>query len=59
MRGRELDARTIRGARRLRIIARTGSGVDGVDVAAATSRGIPMLYAPGVGTGRWPRARSR
>ncbi len=50
VRGRELDARTIRGARRLRIIARTGSGVDGVDVAAATARGIPVLYAPDAGT---------
>ncbi|MEO8166373.1 MAG: NAD(P)-dependent oxidoreductase, partial [Betaproteobacteria bacterium] len=37
----------IEGAPRLRAIARAGTGVDNVDVAAATTRGIVVMNAPG------------
>ena len=50
VRSARLSAATIDAAPRLRVIARTGAGYDGVDVAAATERGIPVLYAPGAGT---------
>ena len=35
----------------LRVLARTGVGVDLVDVAAATERGIAVVITPGSGTG--------
>jgi D-3-phosphoglycerate dehydrogenase / 2-oxoglutarate reductase len=50
VRGTHISAATIEAAPRLRVIARTGAGYDGVDVDAATERGIPVLYAPGAGT---------
>jgi D-3-phosphoglycerate dehydrogenase len=37
----------IEGAPRLRVIARAGTGVDNVDVPAATARGIVVMNAPG------------
>jgi D-3-phosphoglycerate dehydrogenase len=37
----------IEAAPNLRVIARAGTGVDNVDVAAATSRGIVVMNAPG------------
>src|SRR5262245_59389497 len=37
----------IDGAGKLRAIARAGTGVDNVDVAAATARGIVVMNAPG------------
>ncbi|SRR5579884_1012593 len=41
-----VPARAIGGARRLRVIARAGIGVDNIDVDAATHRGILVLNAP-------------
>jgi D-3-phosphoglycerate dehydrogenase / 2-oxoglutarate reductase len=50
VRGTRLDADHLRRVPRLRAIARTGAGYDNIDVAAATRRGIPIVYAPGVGS---------
>lgn len=41
------DAALIAAGPKLRVIARAGSGVDNVDVAAATERGIVVMNAPG------------
>lgn len=49
VRGERVDAELIASAGRLRAIGRTGSGVDNVDVAAATARGIPVVNAPVAG----------
>lgn len=51
VRGTPLDADSIESAAALRVIARTGAGYDNVDVAAATRAGIPVVYAPEVGSG--------
>lgn len=51
VRGAPLDAHAIESAAALRVIARTGAGYDNVDVTAATRAGIPIVYAPDVGTG--------
>jgi D-3-phosphoglycerate dehydrogenase / 2-oxoglutarate reductase len=45
-----VDAAFLDQARRLRVIARTGVGVDRVDVEAATARGIPVVITPGSGS---------
>jgi D-3-phosphoglycerate dehydrogenase len=50
VRGTRLDAALLARAARLRAIARTGAGYDNVDVAAATRLGVPILYAPGIGS---------
>jgi phosphoglycerate dehydrogenase-like enzyme len=50
VRGTPLDAETLAGLPDLRAIARTGAGYDNLDVAAATRQGVPILYAPGVGS---------
>ena len=42
----KLDADLIAGATRLRVVGRAGVGVDNVDVAAATKRGIVVANAP-------------
>ncbi len=42
-----VDAELIHAAPRLRVIARAGTGVDNVDVPAATARGIVVMNAPG------------
>src|SRR5205823_2309417 len=42
-----VDGRLIASGPRLRIIARAGTGVDNVDVPAATARGILVVNAPG------------
>jgi len=38
----------IEAARRLKVIGRAGNGLDNIDVATATQRGIAVLNAPGV-----------
>ncbi|MBI4264897.1 MAG: phosphoglycerate dehydrogenase [Acidobacteria bacterium] len=43
----KVTARLIAAAPRLRVIARAGTGVDNVDVAAASARGIVVMNAPG------------
>ena len=43
----KVDARLIAAAPRLRVIARAGTGVDNVDLDAASGRGILVLNAPG------------
>ena len=50
VRGTRVDAHTLEAATRLRAIARTGAGYDNLDVEAATRLGIPIVYAPGVGS---------
>jgi phosphoglycerate dehydrogenase-like enzyme len=50
VRGTPVRAADLARTPRLRAIARTGAGYDNVDVAAATERGIPIVYAPGVGS---------
>ena len=50
VRGTRLDAATLARAGRLRAIARTGAGYDNVDVEAATRLGVPVVYAPGIGS---------
>ncbi|MFI0821222.1 NAD(P)-dependent oxidoreductase [Streptomyces sp. NPDC021098] len=47
---RRVDEDFLRQAPRLRVIARTGVGVDLVDVAAASARGIPVVITPHSGT---------
>ncbi len=42
-----VDATLIGAAPRLRVIARAGTGVDNVDLQAASARGILVLNAPG------------
>lgn len=49
VRAANVDAGLIARSPSLRVIARTGAGIDTVDVAAATSRGIPVLFAPDAG----------
>jgi len=41
-----INARIIEAARDLRVIGRPGAGYDTVDIAAATRRKIPVVYAP-------------
>lgn len=43
----QVDVRLLEAAPRLRIVARAGAGVDNVDVAAASARGILVVNAPG------------
>ena len=43
----KVTARLIEAAPRLRVIARAGTGVDNVDVTAASGRGIVVMNAPG------------
>src|SRR5262245_1144799 len=43
----KVDQRLLTAAPRLRVVARAGTGVDNVDVAAASARGILVVNAPG------------
>ena len=45
-----VDVPFLERASRLRVIARTGVGVDHVDLPAVTARGIPVVITPGSGT---------
>ena len=47
----QVDQALFRQAPALRVIARTGVGVDLVDVPAATARGIAVVITPGAGAG--------
>ena len=49
VRGQAVDDQLLDHAPSLRVIARTGAGLDAIDLNAATRRGIPVVYAPGVG----------
>jgi D-3-phosphoglycerate dehydrogenase len=42
--------RVLEGLPRLRVIVRYGVGVDGIDLAAATDRGVPVVNVPDYGT---------
>ena len=44
-----ITAAVIDAAPHLKVIGRTGVGYDNIDIAAATRRGIPVVYTPGVG----------
>ncbi len=44
----KMDARTIAGAPRLRVISNLGVGVDNIDLAAATRAGVAVGHTPGV-----------
>lgn len=46
----DFGRRVFEGLPRLRVVGRYGVGVDGVDVAAATARGVPVIYVPDYGT---------
>ena len=46
----QVSRRVIQGLPRLRFLVRYGVGVDGIDVAAATERGIPVANVPDYGT---------
>jgi D-3-phosphoglycerate dehydrogenase len=47
--GGTATAALIREAKNLRVIGRSGSGYESVDIAAATERKIPVVFAPGLG----------
>jgi D-3-phosphoglycerate dehydrogenase / 2-oxoglutarate reductase len=44
-----ITAKVMDGAPGLKVIGRTGVGYDTIDIAAATARGIPVVFTPGVG----------
>jgi len=44
----QISGPVIRAAKDLRVIGRTGSGYDSIDLDAASYRRIPIVYAPGV-----------
>lgn len=46
----KVDAELIRGSQRLEVIGRAGVGVDNIDIAAATRRGIAVLNSPAANT---------
>jgi phosphoglycerate dehydrogenase-like enzyme len=50
VRSTSVDEELLGQASRLRAIVRTGAGLDKIDVAAASRRRVPVLYAPDAGT---------
>lgn len=44
----QLTARMIERAPKLKVIAAQGAGTDNIDIAAATKRGIPVIYGAGI-----------
>ncbi len=50
VRGSPVGGSTLESAPRLRVVARTGAGYDNIDVEAATALGVPIVYAPEVGS---------
>jgi len=44
-----VPASVIESGQDLLVIGRTGTGYDNIDIAAATSRGIPVVFTPGAG----------
>ena len=46
----QVTRRVLQGLPRLRLLVRYGVGVDGIDLAAATERGIPVVNVPDYGT---------
>jgi D-3-phosphoglycerate dehydrogenase len=45
-----VDAALLTAGRHLRVVTRAGAGIDNIDVAAATERGIVVLNTPGANT---------
>jgi D-3-phosphoglycerate dehydrogenase len=45
-----VDAEVLAAGARLRVVTRAGAGIDNIDVAAATERGIVVLNTPGANT---------
>jgi D-3-phosphoglycerate dehydrogenase len=45
----QISARVIKAGEDLRVIGRTGTGYDNIDIAAATEQGIPVVFTPGAG----------
>ncbi|HET8815163.1 MAG TPA: NAD(P)-dependent oxidoreductase [Solirubrobacterales bacterium] len=50
VRSQSVDSSLLERAPRLRALARTGTGLDKIDLVAATRRSVPVLYAPDAGT---------
>jgi phosphoglycerate dehydrogenase-like enzyme len=50
VRTRMVDRALLARTSRLRVIARTGVGLDGIDLDEATRLGVPVVYAPDAGT---------
>jgi D-3-phosphoglycerate dehydrogenase / 2-oxoglutarate reductase len=50
VRTRRIDCALLDRARKVRVIARTGAGLDGIDLDEASKRGVPVVYAPDAGT---------
>ncbi len=46
----DVTRRAFEGLPRLRVVVRYGVGVDGIDLAAATDRGVPVVNVPDYGT---------
>ena len=46
----QISSRVIASGSELRVIGRTGAGYDSIDIEAATTKGIPVVYAPRAGS---------